>query len=329
MRSDRPKVLHEICGRPMLSFVLNACRSVGVDRLLVVVGHGREEVRQAFDGDAGATWVQQEPQQGTGHAVLSCRKALEGFAGSVLVIAGDMPLVRRETLSGLLSSRQESGCALSLATTTLEDPTGYGRIIRNSKGELDAIVEQRDCTPEQRRIREVNPSYYCFDAAALFRALDRVAPDPATGEWYLTHTVRILKESGEGVSARVSLPAEEAMGINSRLDLAVVGRAMQDRIQLGLMQEGVTIVDPDNTWIDADATVGRDTTIYPFSFLGAACDIGAGCRIGPFAHVPAGETVEDGTVIGPMIPGDIGAFRRRVGEEAVGRRKPGGVRTPS
>lgn len=298
MKSEVPKVLHEICGRPMLSHVLHACRLAGVDRLIVVVGYGKDELIRRFDADDDLAWVEQAEQKGTGHAVLCCRKTLKGFSGSVLIVAGDMPLVRRVTLAGLIESREHTGDALTLATMVLDEPSGYGRIVRDAEGRLEAIVEDCDCTDEQRGICEVNPSYYCFDADRLFEALMRVEPAAEKGEYYLTDVVRILHEGGHGVSVGVTVPPEDAMGINSRLDLATVGRVMQDRIQLGLMSEGVTIVDPDNIWIEADVSIGRDTIIFPFTMIGAGASIGRGCRIGPFTRVGAGEIVEDGSAVG-------------------------------
>lgn len=298
IKSDRPKVLHEICGRPMLRFVVQACRMAGVDRLLVVVGHGKEEVQRAFADHPEIVWVEQAQQNGTGHAVMCCRDALFGFSGSVLVIAGDMPLVRRSTLAGLYETREQSGDAVTIATTVLDDPTGYGRIVRDEHGELAAIVEDRDCSPKQRDIREVNPSYYCFDSEAMFAALDSLEPSGTNGEYYVTDAIHLLRSSGRGVSARIQIPAEEAMGVNSRADLATIGRLMQDRIQRTLLDDGVTIVDPDNTWIEANVAVGRDTTIYPFTFVGTGSVIGESCRLGPFAAVGAGETIEAGSIVG-------------------------------
>ncbi len=299
MMSDLPKVLHEICGRPMLAHVLNACRVAGVDRLIVVVGHGKELVMKRFAVDHDVEWVEQTEQRGTGHAVLCCQETLKGFTGTVLVIAGDMPLVRREALTELIEAREQSGDALTLATTMLDEPAGYGRIVRDSAGRLEAIVENRDCNDEQRAIREVNVSYYCFDAQRLFAALKRIEPEASKGEYYLTDTVRILRAEGHGVSATVKVAPEDALGINSRIDLALVGRAMQDRLQRALVDEGVTIVDPDNTWIEADVSVGTETTIYPFTFIGAGATIGERGRIGPFACVRAGVTLNDGAVVGP------------------------------
>ena len=297
MRSEVPKVLHEICGRPMLEHVLQACRLAGVDRILVVVGHGKELLLERFGDADDLTFVEQTEQKGTGHAVLCARAELADFDGSVLVIAGDMPLVRRESLVELLHARAESGDAATLATTVLEDPTGYGRIIRDAEGNLEAIVEERDCTPEQREVCEVNPSYYCFERSALFDTLERLQPNSAKGEYYITDVVAQLRAAGKPVSAVEALPPEEATGINARIDLALVGRLMQDRIQYTLLDEGVTIVDPDNTWIEAGASIGVDTMIYPFSFIGAEARIGAGCRIGPFAHVRRGAQVADGAVV--------------------------------
>jgi bifunctional UDP-N-acetylglucosamine pyrophosphorylase/glucosamine-1-phosphate N-acetyltransferase len=307
MKSDLPKVLHEVCGRPMLAFVVSAARLAGADRLLVVVGHGKDQVMARFASDGEITWVEQPEQNGTGGAVACCQEALVDFVGSVLVIAGDMPLIRRETLADLKERRERSKDALTLATTRLEDPTGYGRIVRDAEGQIEAIVEDRDCTAKQRRIKEVNPSYYCFDAERLFDAIDQIEPSASGKEVYITDAVRTLREAGYGVSAPVSVPVEDALGINSRLDLARIGRVMQDRIQLNVMSDGATIVDPDNTWIEADVSVGRETTIHPFSFIGAGATIGEGCRIGPCAMVASGEVVDDGAVVGPAGLHGVGA----------------------
>lgn len=308
MKSELPKVLHEVCGRPMLSFVLNACRLAGVDRMYVVVGHGKELVMDRYRGESDLTFVEQREQKGTGHAVLCCREALSDFSGPLLVIAGDMPLVRRESLAGLYESMQNSDDACTIATTLLDDPAGYGRIVRDAEGELVDIIEHADCTPEQREIREVNPSYYCFDAKSLFGALAKVAPAGPKEEYYLTAALRILRDDGKLISANLQVPSEDAMGINSRVDLALLGRVMQDRLQRAMLEDGVTIVDPDNTWIEAETTVGRDTVIQPFTFIGAGATIGEGCQLGPFARIAAGESVPASAVVGPMSALSIGAM---------------------
>lgn len=284
----------------MLGYVLSACRLAGVDRLVVVVGHGKDAVIERFADQPDVQWVEQKEQRGTGHAVQCCSDALNGLSGSVMVIAGDMPLLRRNTLASLLESRDQSGDGATIATTVLEHPTGYGRIIRDHDGHLEAIMEERDCSDEQRKICEVNPSYYCFDAELLFHALDQVQPADGNGEYYLTDAIRILRDQGKRVSASVCIPSEEATGINSRVDLVSVNRLMQDRLQRNLLDDGVTIIDPDNTWIEADVTVGRETIIHPFTFIGAGATIAEDCKIGPFAYIGVDENITAGSVVGPV-----------------------------
>ncbi|UCG33858.1 MAG: bifunctional N-acetylglucosamine-1-phosphate uridyltransferase/glucosamine-1-phosphate acetyltransferase, partial [Phycisphaerales bacterium] len=258
MMTDRPKVLHEVCGRPMLSYILDACRANGVGRILVVVGYQKERLIDHYVGQNDLVWVEQGEQLGTGHAVQVCQDALADFEGTVLVVAGDMPLVRPETMTRLLEAHESFGAAATIATTILDDPTGYGRIVRDAEGRLLAIVEHRDCTAEQLNIRECNPSYYAFDKASLFDALARTDNENAKGEYYITDAVRILNESGRQVQALEAINADEATGINSRQDLALVSRMMQDRIQAEFMERGVTIVDPASTWIDARAQIAKD-----------------------------------------------------------------------
>ncbi|MCP4250797.1 MAG: bifunctional N-acetylglucosamine-1-phosphate uridyltransferase/glucosamine-1-phosphate acetyltransferase, partial [bacterium] len=299
MKSELPKVLHDICGRPMLAYALHACADAGVGRIVVVVGHGKEQVVEAFSGWNNCSFVTQSEQKGTGHAVLCCRDALAGFAGQVLVIAGDMPLLRGPTLRALLNENARTGQAITLATTILDDPTGYGRIIRDDQGGLSAIVEHNDCTPEQLAVREVNPSYYCFAGRRMFEAMEQVGTDNAKGEYYITDAVKILIEAGHGRGAVAAVPPVEAMGINSRDDLAAVGRIMQDRIQAAWLEAGVTIVDPANTWINHGAHIGPDTIIYPFSYIDGDAQIGSDCRIGPFACLIAGDQIGSGESVGP------------------------------
>ncbi len=297
MKSDVPKVLHGICGKPMLGLVLDACRLAGIEKLVVVVGHGKDEVIDRFSDCKDIAWVEQSEQKGTGHAVQCCKDAMAGFEGSLLVIAGDMPLVKRVTLANLIETRERKGDIVTLATTVLSDPTGYGRIVRDGDGNLASIVEEKNCTQQQREITEVNVSYYCFDSSCLFDVLDRIKRNPESGEYYLTDAVKLLREDEAGVSAAVQVLPEDAIGVNSRLDQARVSRIMQDRIQLSLMNEGVTIVDPDNTWIEADVTIGKDSTIKPFSVIGVGASIGERCTVGPFGHVDAGQLVGNDVVV--------------------------------
>jgi bifunctional UDP-N-acetylglucosamine pyrophosphorylase/glucosamine-1-phosphate N-acetyltransferase len=310
MKSELPKVMHEVCGRPMLAYVLDACRDAGVDELLVVVGFGKDAVIQAFSSQPGVSFVEQTEQKGTGHAVAMCADAFKGFEGDCVVIAGDMPMIRSQTLVDLLGGHRASGSVASIATTVLEDPTSYGRIVRNAAGEFEKIVEHRDCTPEQLKINEVNPSYYCFDSKTLFASLPKVKTENAKGEYYLTDVLAVLRSEGKSVRACTSVPAIDATGINSRADLAEVSRLMQRRIATQWMDQGVTIVDPETTWIDSRATIGAETIIKPFSYIEGRSIIGVGCLIGPYAYVADGAVVADGAGVGPGL---LAAFEQTGG----------------
>lgn len=299
MKTELPKVMHEVCGRPMLSYVLDACRDAGISTVCVVVGFGKDAIIGAYAGHPGVSFVEQKEQKGTGHAVQVCADIFEGFDGNMVVIAGDMPMIHAETLSALLSAHAETKATASLATTTLADPTGYGRIIRDTEGGFERIVEHRDCTDDQLGITEVNPSYYCFDALAMFDALAKITPNNAKGEYYITDTLEIIRNDGGTVTAKTSVPAEDAVGINSRADLAEITRLMRRRIQTGLMDEGVSIIDPETTWIDSQATIGPDTIIRPFSYIEGNAKIGSHCDVGPYAYVTAGAVVQDGSKVGP------------------------------
>lgn len=328
MKTDLPKVMHEVCGKPMLGHVLDACRDAGIEKFYVVVGFAKDAIIQAYDQQPGVNFVEQTEQKGTGHAVMMCREALAGFSGDCVVIAADMPLVNAETLKNLITAHRAATASASLATTVLDDPTGYGRIIRDGKGEFTGIVEHRDCSPAQLKITEVNPSYYCFDAEALFTSLDKITPNNAKGEYYITDTLSILRGEGKRVVAPVKLPAEDATGINSRAELAMVNGLMQRRIQAAWMESGVSIVDPSNTWIECDAQIGRDTVIRPFTFIERGASIGAGCTVGPFSHVAAGLSSADNTTIGPSATGGFDAAANRMTSQQTSKRTVQVVRRP-
>lgn len=328
MVTDMPKVLHEVCGRPMLAYVVDACRAAGVQRIIAVVGYQKEQVIQAFTDEPDIIWVEQTEQKGTGHAAMVCREALADFDGNVVVIAGDMPLLRSETLQLLVDTHKKQNCAVTLATAVLTNPTGYGRIVRDEYGNLQGIVEESDCTDEQRRITEINPSYYCFDKGLLFSALDQLKPDNVKGEYYITDALHILVQQGHRVVAITAVKAEEAVGVNSRMQLADAGRIMQNRIQSSLMQNGVTIVDPPNTWIDIRAMIGQDSVIYPFSYIHGRVRIGKRCSIGPFAYLREGTVLEDDVVVGVFTelknstlgPGTRARHLSYIGDAHIGHR---------
>jgi bifunctional UDP-N-acetylglucosamine pyrophosphorylase/glucosamine-1-phosphate N-acetyltransferase len=296
MNTQLPKVLHEVCGRPMLAYVLDACREVGIKRLFVVVGYGAKLVKEKF-GDADyVVWVTQKEQKGTAHAVLCCRKHLKDFDGETLVLCGDGPLIRAQTLRTLMEKHEAGQSAATLATAVLDDPSGYGRIIRDAYGNIQGIVEHNDCTKEQLAVNEVNPSYYLFNNKVLFESLARVKPDNIRKEYYLTDAVSIIISTGHKVTAVTAVRPEEAMGVNSRRQLSEASKIMQHRIQNKLIEDGVTIVDPDNTWVDARAKIGQDTIIEPFTYIHGEVTIGKNCRIGPFAYLRDGSVLKDDVV---------------------------------
>lgn len=235
MNSDLPKVAHEVAGKAMVRWVADACAEAGCGRVVVVVGHGAETVRAIFDDwheeETRIEFAVQEPQLGTGHAVM-CARPLFGDepSGDVFVLAGDGPLIRASTLATLHERHARSGAAATLATAVIDDPSGYGRIVRRADGSFEAIVEHRNCTEAQRAIREVNPSYYCFDAPALFAALDRVGRDERSGEYFLTDVVGLLAGEGECVEVVEAVPAGDVLSINTPEQLRAVDRLLRERL---------------------------------------------------------------------------------------------------
>jgi bifunctional UDP-N-acetylglucosamine pyrophosphorylase/glucosamine-1-phosphate N-acetyltransferase len=298
MNTHLAKVLHEVCGRPMLAYVLDACREAGIKRIYVVVGFSAEQVKEQFGGADDITWVEQTEQLGTAHAVSCCKEHLKNFEGQTLILCGDGPMIRAQTLKVLIAKHQAAQSAATLATAVLDDPSGYGRIIRDNYGNMQGIVEDSDCTPEQLAINEINPSNYLFNNKILFEALEQVKPDNVKKEYYLTDAVSGIIATGHKVVAITAVAPDEAIGINSRAQLSAASKIMQQRIQRRLMESGVTIVDPDTTWIDARAQIGRDTVIEPFTYIHGEVKIGQDCRVGPFAHLRHGTVLKDDVVLG-------------------------------
>jgi bifunctional UDP-N-acetylglucosamine pyrophosphorylase/glucosamine-1-phosphate N-acetyltransferase len=297
MKSRRPKPLHEVCGRPMLHYIAQACYGAGCDRLLVVVGYGKDEIVGQFGGDERMTFVEQTEQLGTGHAARVCEPELKRRTGDVFILAGDVPLVRAEALRTLHRAHRAEHAAASMATAVLDDPTGYGRVIRDAGGEFVRIVEQLDCTPEQRDVREVFPSYYCAKVEELLFALARLKNENKKGEYYLTDVFEILKDAGKKVVAVQAVTADDVMAPNTREQLADADCCMQERIQRQLFEAGVTIVSPQNTYVESGAAIGPDTVLQPFTFIGRDASIGRDCVIGPYAVVPRESILPDGSVV--------------------------------
>lgn len=231
MKSDLPKVMHEACGHPMVRWVVDAAKAAGVDTITLIIGHGAELVRAAFDRDASIRFAMQMPQLGTGHAVDQARSHFMPMRADddVFVLCGDGPLIRPKTLKTLLDTHRRSGASATLATSMIGDPTGYGRIERDAKGDFRRIVEQKDATPEQLKIREVNPSYYCFRVGDLFNALSRVDNKNASGEYYLTDVFELLLKEGKRVAVVDAVPAEDVLSVNTPEQLAEVDRILRGR----------------------------------------------------------------------------------------------------
>jgi bifunctional UDP-N-acetylglucosamine pyrophosphorylase/glucosamine-1-phosphate N-acetyltransferase len=215
-----------------------------------------------------------------------------------MILCGDGPLLRSVTLRTLIEKHEAGQSAATLATAVLEDPTGYGRIVRDAYGNIQGIVEHLDCTPEQLEIKETNPSNYLFNNKRLFEAIDNIKPDNVKNEYYLTDAISGLISTGHKVEAITAMQPDEAMGVNSRAQLSEASKIMQQRIQHKLMDTGVTIVDPDNTWIDARAVIGQDTVIEPFTYIHGEVRIGDGCRVGPFAYLREGTVLDKDVVLG-------------------------------
>jgi bifunctional UDP-N-acetylglucosamine pyrophosphorylase/glucosamine-1-phosphate N-acetyltransferase len=311
MRSSTAKVLHKLGGRPLIAHVCRTAAALvkGERPVYVVVGHQAEEVKDAVRaelGAAGAVFVTQAEQRGTGDAVRAARSALADANSTLLVLSGDVPLVRAETLGALVHQHRTHrgrGAACTLMAVRLEDPTGYGRIVRDAEGRFEKIVEQRDATPEERQITEVNVGIYCFETRLLFPALERVRPENAQGEIYLTDVPAILRADGEDVSVYTHGDAREVSGINTRVELAEFERILRLRTLRGLMlNSGVTVIDPQHTYVSPDAQIGRDTTLHPNVHVEGRTTVGEGCEIMQGARITDsrvgnGVTVRDHCVI--------------------------------
>ncbi|MET0648531.1 MAG: bifunctional UDP-N-acetylglucosamine diphosphorylase/glucosamine-1-phosphate N-acetyltransferase GlmU [Pyrinomonadaceae bacterium] len=311
MRSSTAKVLHKLGGRPLIAHVCRTASALvkGERPVYVVVGHQAEEVKEAVRaelGEGGAVFVTQTEQRGTGDAVFAAREVLGNANSTLLVLSGDVPLVRAETLGSLVHQHRTHrgrGAACTLMAVRLEDPTGYGRVIRDEEGRFQKIVEQKDAAPEERQINEINAGIYCFETRLLFPALERVKPENAQGEFYLTDVPAILRADGEDVSVYTHTDAREVSGINTRVELSEFERILRLRTLRSLMlNSGVTVIDPQHTYVSPDAQIGRDTTLHPNvhvegrTSIGEGCEIGQGSRIAD-SRVGNGVTVKDHCVI--------------------------------
>ncbi len=313
MKSALPKVAHRILGVPLVRYAVDAARAAGCDRIVVVTGHGAEAVEVLVDGEE---CVRQEQQLGTGHAVMSAADALADLTGPLVVLSGDSPLLRAETIRRLVAARETSGAAAVVLTTTLLDPSGYGRIVRGADGRLEAIVEDKDLTPAQRSLFETNTGTYCFDAAILFEHLRRLGNDNSQGEYYLTDMIAVLRAEGLGVADVATDEPNETLGVNSRVQLAEAAKIMQARINHDHMLAGVTMTDPDLVWIAPTVRIGRDVVLEPMTFLLGATTVADGCTIGPDSRVTDSRIAQGATVDSSVVTGAVVGECASVGPRA-------------
>ncbi len=304
MNSALPKVLHELCGRPMLAWVLDQARSLDPNNIVLVLGHGAALIERELEklGEMeGVTIVIQEPQKGTGHALQCCAEALGSDPGRVVVLYGDMPLLREESLAELCEAADDAGPGgMALMTVVLDDSRGYGRIVRTPEeiGKFEAIVEERDCTPDQLEIRESNLGVYAFSGKELMEALPKLASDNAQGEYYLTDVAGMFVAAGAQVATVVLEDFEEAIGVNDLGQLAEARWCLQMRILEEHLANGVRIDDPSSAYIDHGVEIGMGTRILPCTVIRSGVRIGVGCEVGPFTHLRQGTVLDDGAEIG-------------------------------
>jgi bifunctional UDP-N-acetylglucosamine pyrophosphorylase/glucosamine-1-phosphate N-acetyltransferase len=316
MKSGLVKVLHPAAGRPMISWAVDAARAAGAAPLVLVVGHQADAVRTAFPDAADIRCAMQEEQLGTGHAVACARDELAGFSGTVVILCGDTPLLQSETLRGLIAFHRENGATLTVLTAVLDDPHGYGRVVRDAGGRVVRIVEQKDASPEEQAICEINSGIYCLDADFLFANIDSISNLNAQQEFYLTDLVSIAERRGLTCLGRCTADAEEIMGVNDRAQLAEASRVLRGRINRELMCAGVSLVDPGHSYIDHGVLIGPDTVIHPNCSISGATVIGSGCTIesgvsitacsiGDNCRIKAGSVLEGAQLhadvsVGPM-----------------------------
>lgn len=314
MKSDLPKVMHPVLGRPMVQYVVEAVRRVGADPVHVVVGFGRDHLIRALT-PLGVGFVDQTEQLGTGHAVQCFARAHPTPPERLLIVCGDTPLLSAETLQAMVDLHRRERPALTMMTLTMTNPGSYGRIIRNERGEVVAIREAKDCTEAERQVREVNLAIYLFEGAPLYERLFRLSNQNKQGEYYLTDLVELLARDGHRILTVAERDEASTLGINSRADLALVARLLADRLLAQHMANGVSVLDPRQTWIEPDVTIGPDTVIWPGSVLTGRTAIGRRCTIGPHAVLHdatlgdgvtaaccrlVGVSVPDGTTVPPF-----------------------------
>ncbi|AZB41189.1 bifunctional UDP-N-acetylglucosamine diphosphorylase/glucosamine-1-phosphate N-acetyltransferase GlmU [Bacillus sp. FJAT-42376] len=301
MKSKLYKVLHPVCGKPMVQHVADEMSKLNLGKMVTIIGHGAEMVKAQL-GEKSEYALQSE-QLGTAHAVMQASSQLHNLEGTTIVVCGDTPLITSETMENLLSHHKETNSKATILTVKAEDPAGYGRIVRNSSGLVEKIVEHKDASEEERTIDEINTGTYCFDNKMLFETLSKVSNDNVQGEYYLPDVIEILKNEGEVVSAYQTDSFEESLGVNDRVALSQAEKYMKKRINTFHMRNGVTLIDPEQTYISADAEIGRDTIIYPGTIIKGNAKIGEDCEVGPNTEIK-NSVIGDRTVVRQSVVHD-------------------------
>ncbi|MCQ6268502.1 bifunctional UDP-N-acetylglucosamine diphosphorylase/glucosamine-1-phosphate N-acetyltransferase GlmU [Fictibacillus sp. WQ 8-8] len=358
MKSSLYKVLHPVCGKPMVQHVVDQISQLDMQKIVTVVGHGAEKVKDQLGDRSG--YVLQEEQLGTAHAVMQADDALSKEDGITLVVCGDTPLITAETMQKLIDEHQAAGAKVTILTAKAEDPAGYGRVLRNESGTVERIVEHKDASDEEKKVQEINTGTYCFDNQSLFEALSSVNNDNSQGEYYLPDVIEIIQKKGEVVAAYQTPSFDETLGVNDRVALSQAEKTMKKRINEGHMRNGVTIIDPEQTYISSDAVIGRDTILYPGTMINGSSvigenniigpnseikdskfgngntikqsvvhdsEVGNEVNIGPFAHIRPASSIEDQVKIGNfvevkksvMAQGSKASHLSYIGDAEIGR----------
>ena len=283
MKSSTPKVLHKVCGKEMVNIVIDAIRKAGVNDINVVIGRGADKVKDAtISKNIG--YSLQDKQLGTGHAVMCATEFLKGKKGTVAIFTGDAPLITKNTIEKLIVFHNEGNYKTTILTSMVDNPSGYGRIVRENNEEVSRIVEHKDCNEEELKLNEINSGMYCFDIESLLNSLNKLSNDNSQGEYYLTDVIGILKNEELKIGA-LPIAFEETMGVNSRVQLSEAEKVMRKRINIAHMENGVTLIDPDNTYIDLDVEIGSDTTIYPGNVIQVGTIIKENCILYPNSRI--------------------------------------------
>lgn len=295
-KSETPKVLHELAGKPIVHYVLDVAEAVGSLGIYVVVGHKAEEVSSSVL--ARAKTVVQEEQLGTGHAVRCCERYFQGVSGDVLVMCGDTPLLDRTIVQALVDQHRAEKNVCTVLTARLKDPSGYGRIVRGGGKKLEAIREHKDASAEEKKICEINTGVYCFNVLWLFSFIGNIKENPKKKEYYLTDIIELFLAQDKPVGALVTDDWTANLGINSRVELALAEKIRREKVLKAYMEKGVTIIDPTTTYIEENVTIGQDTVIYPCTYIHTGVVIGSNCSLGPFARFRSGTKLGDHVSVG-------------------------------